>query len=309
MSFIVIIGVRCSKADWPAGESEGFDKCTPSTALNLTRFVFAAGNVVYAVWQWVGPYAGSMRSLPSPSRYGWIETDFSLPSSRMRCIYNGVAEPDPTAPRKADDLHRQLGLPAGAFVAGSVGRLVPLKDYCGAVRAVSLLAKTGHDIHLVLIGDGPERERIAAEAQSSGVEERVHLVGHQADPLPWLRILNVYVNSSGTEAMNMGILEAMAAGLPVIATDVGDAAAMLSGAPPAGMVVPPRDPAALAVAISELLSDPRRRAEYAEQARHRYCARYRLPMMVADAMKSSTRSCAGSKPPRPGVAGWRGPGR
>ena len=142
-----------------------------------------------------------------------------------------------------------------------MGRLVPLKDYAGAVSAVSLLTRAGHDVHLVLIGDGPERERLAAEAQAAGIQQRVHLVGHQTDPLPWLRILDVYVNSSRTEAMNMGILEAMAAGLPVIATDVGDAAVMLGGTPPAGRIVPAREPAALAEAVGVLLADSSRRKD------------------------------------------------
>ena len=90
----------------------------------------------------------------------------------------------------------------------------------------------------MLIGDGPERRRLAAEARAAGVQERIHLVGHQSDPLPWLHILDVYINSSRTEAMNLGILEAMAAGLPVIATDVGDAAVILGGTKPAGQLVP-----------------------------------------------------------------------
>ena len=114
-----------------------------------------------------------------------------------------------------------------------------------------------------MIGDGPERPALQALAASLGL--RVHWAGHVTDPAPLLRALDIFAMSSDTEQMPLGLLEAMAAGLPAVATDVGDIAAMLP--PSARSFVTPRDDVALAAALRRLIASPELRQEMGDANR------------------------------------------
>jgi glycosyltransferase involved in cell wall biosynthesis len=210
----------------------------------------------------------------------WICSECRVARARVPVIPNGVESPPATDAQSALGLRHRCGLPPKSFVLGSVGRLVPLKNFASCIRATAILAQQGVDAHFVLIGDGPAREALELAAQEAGACGRVHFLGWQPAPGHWLPMLDVYVNSSGTEAMSLGILEAMSAGVPVVATDVGDSALLICGEAPCGVLVPPGDIAGLAAALGRLARDPALRRTLGASARRRHRSEYTVERMV-----------------------------
>lgn len=195
---------------------------------------------------------------------------------RVRLVPNGV-RPEEYAPRDgAPTLRARLGIPLDALVIGAVGHLRREK---APVRAVHALARMRAPAHLLLVGDGPERAAVEAAAREHGVAARVHLAGHVADPREHYRGMDVFTIPSDTEQMPVALLEAMASGLPVAATDVGDVARMV---PPAGReLVSGRDADALARSLDRLAADAGLRAALGAAGRAKVTAEYSFERMVA----------------------------
>jgi sugar transferase (PEP-CTERM/EpsH1 system associated) len=136
-------------------------------------------------------------------------------------IYNGV-DTERFAPKRESrmTMRSELGLPENSFVIGSVGRLVPIKDHQTLLKAAAKLAETGMDVRVLLAGSGPEIENLRRQAAES-VPGRVYLAG-DSDRVPeLLNAMDVFVLPSLGEGMSNTLLEAMACGLPALATNVG----------------------------------------------------------------------------------------
>jgi glycosyltransferase involved in cell wall biosynthesis len=191
-------------------------------------------------------------------------------------IYNGVdvGVGARGAPRR---IRQELGISPDALVVGSVGRLDPVKDLRTLVFATAQLRRS-HPTELVIIGDGPERAHLEAAAAERGLERAVHFLGYRSDAREWLAGCDVYVNSSVSEGVSLTILEAMTAGLPVIATSVGGTPEILDST--CGMLVPPRDPQAIADALLQLAREPQRRVQLGRAARRRVEERFTLDRMI-----------------------------
>jgi glycosyltransferase involved in cell wall biosynthesis len=187
----------------------------------------------------------------------------SHPSSyraRLRRIDHGF-EPKLTALSKKE-ARAQLGLPPGAPLIGSVGRLHPTKNLEAAVR---LLAHRG-EWHLALAGQGPIREALLTLAKSLAVSERVHLVGElKPEEIGiFLRALDVFVFPSLMETFGLAVVEAAAAGVPVVANDLDVLREVLSvDGLPAALFVDAGDDQAFTQAVERLLSDKSLRSELA----------------------------------------------
>ena len=155
----------------------------------------------------------------------------------------------------------ELGLSAEEPLVISVGRLSPEKAHADLIEAMRLMRDRGTRAHLALVGDGPERERLAQAAAAAGIADRVHLMGQRPKVAPLLRGADVFALPSLTEGLPNAVLEAMAVGLPVVATTVGGVPELvLDGA--TGLLVPAADPPALAEALARALAmtpDDRRR--------------------------------------------------
>jgi sugar transferase (PEP-CTERM/EpsH1 system associated) len=149
------------------------------------------------------------------ARQAWIRPE------RMGVMYNGV-DTQRFAPSKETRIamRRELGLPEGSFVVGSVGRLVPIKDHQTLLKAAALLAGSGTDVRVLLVGSGPEREKLQAQA-ASALGSRVSFVGDSSRIPELLNAMDVFALPSLNEGMSNTLLEAMACGLPVLATNVG----------------------------------------------------------------------------------------
>ncbi len=165
-------------------------------------------------------------------------------------------------------------LPGEGPVIGTVAALRAEKNVGRLVRAFA----TGMPGRLLVVGDGPERAGLEALAAELGVADRVHWAGHQVDPAPLLRGLDAFALSSDTEQMPLSLLEAMAAGLPVASTDVGDVAAMVADANRPYIVA--CDDAALADALAKVVAEPALRARLGADNRARAAAQYGQARMV-----------------------------
>jgi glycosyltransferase involved in cell wall biosynthesis len=179
-----------------------------------------------------------------------IATDiWRLPPRNLHYIPNGIDLARFSAATPAP-------LPPGdGPVIGTVAALRPEKNLSRLIRAFARVRET-HPARLVIVGDGPERAALEALAASLGVAAETHFAGHSATPEHFLAAFDLFALSSDTEQMPLTLLEAMAAGLPVVATDVGDVRTMLA-AENAPFVVS-RDETAFAGAIETLLVHPDR---------------------------------------------------
>lgn len=193
--------------------------------------------------------------------------EVEFPPDKIQTIHNGV-DLSRFQGRTQPDARRELGLPPDQPIVGAVGRLVPVKDHVGLVDAIALLAREGLRPMAVIAGDGPLRTAIQERVSALGIERDVRLVGHRADIETVLAALDIFVLTSRSEGLNNTILEAMAAGLPVVATRVGGADEMvIDGA--TGLLVPPESPEKIAGALRRLLTDAATRLAMGKAGRAR----------------------------------------
>ena len=184
-----------------------------------------------------------------------VEEIVGLAPGSVGAVANGVPDPpagDPPPEARED----------AALVVGSLGRLTAQKDFAALVRALPDLEGT----RLVLVGDGPERPAVERLAGELGVADRLRITGWTPDARAWLGGFDVFALPSRWEGMPLSILEAMHAGLPVVASDVGSVAeAVVHGQ--TGFVVAPGDEGGLRRRVRELLGDPLLRARMGTRGR------------------------------------------
>jgi glycosyltransferase involved in cell wall biosynthesis len=203
-----------------------------------------------------------------------LET-WTQPRARVRLIPNGI---DTLAYRKAaraDVLPRLIKRKDELWV-GTLAGLRKVKDLTALVRAFQGLPEPWQ---LVIAGEGPERQAIAAEAATCGIEDRVHLPGFVADPARLVGLFDVFALSSRSEQSPISLIEAMAAGLPVAAPRVGDVADMVAS-DNGPYLCAPGDEAGLAQALERLAADPALRKRIGEANRARAQAEFDLQRMI-----------------------------
>ena len=206
-----------------------------------------------------------------------VASEWGLPSSEVAYIPNG------TAPMKAvspNVLREEWGIPTNATLIGSVGRLFELKGFEYLIAACEILATRSPNMYAVIVGDGPDMKRLQVLVESKGLQNRVKLVGNRSDVADCLAAFDIYANSSTTEAMSMSILEAMDAGLPIVATNVGDSGVLLKEDGVCGTLVPHSNSQALADAIQYLASDAKLRSEMGAIGSQKFRDLYHVDVMV-----------------------------
>lgn len=179
------------------------------------------------------------------------------PRSALLSIPNGIrtegfrAAGDAARARLRDE----LALASGSRLIGTVGRLEPVKDQANLIRAFRQVRLSVPDAALVLVGDGALRRELEAVARDEGVADATRFLGDRSDVPQLLQGLDVFALSSLSEGYSIALLEACAAQLPIVATDVGGNSEIVRDRRN-GMLVPARDADALAAALTELLSSP-----------------------------------------------------
>ncbi len=161
----------------------------------------------------------------------------------------------------------------------SVANLYPVKGHTHLIQALALLKGAHPRLHLALAGRGQLHDDLSRQAARLGLEDRVHLLGLRADVPNLLRSADLFVLASLSEGLPLALLEAMLAGTPVVATQVGEVPSVL-GDDVYGLTVPPADSIALAEAIHRILDDPEEACAMGERARVRAEARFSVRCMV-----------------------------
>jgi sugar transferase (PEP-CTERM/EpsH1 system associated) len=207
-----------------------------------------------------------------------MATEVGYAPGRIRTVRNGVDLSRFQAGRRRE-ARLALGLPAEAVIVGTVGRLVPVKDQATLLEAVALLRGEGTQVAALLAGDGPLSGRLRQQAEALGISADVHLLGHRPDVELVLAALDVFVLPSLSEGLSNTILEAMATGLPVVATRVGGADELVIDGV-TGILVPPGAPVQLAAALAGILRDPAQRDRMGHAARRRAESEFSLPVVI-----------------------------
>lgn len=221
-------------------------------------------------------------AMVSPLAARVFRTTNAVPPEKVSVISYGVdldgierVSPDAIAAFRAE-----VGVRPGELLVGSVGRLVEQKDYEMQLRAFARAHTPDAPLRMAIAGGGPLAGKLQALARSLGVADRVHWLGERANVWPILRGLDAFVIASKFEPYGVAVLEAMAAGLPIIATGVNELPEILDGGR-AGRLVAAGVPDELATALRELARDARLRAELGGRARARAAERHALRGTIA----------------------------
>ncbi|MCW5661988.1 MAG: TIGR03088 family PEP-CTERM/XrtA system glycosyltransferase [Burkholderiaceae bacterium] len=236
-----------------------------------------------------------LRRLHSPlvTRYVTVSRDLAafltsrigVNAERITTICNGVDANHfmPGAPRAALDLPPSHMPQPGRFVVGTVGRLRRIKDQGTLIDAVARLVERSPGaraaVRLLIVGDGPERADLARRADARAIADLVHFAGARHDVAEWLRAMQVFVLPSLNEGISNTLLEAMASGLPTLATAVGGNMELVVDGHGGGLFSP-GDAEALARRLEAYLLDPALLARDARAARARALTHFDLDGMV-----------------------------
>jgi glycosyltransferase involved in cell wall biosynthesis len=172
-----------------------------------------------------------------------------------------------------------FGCPPNALVVGSVGWLTDIKGHEYLIEAIAKLKQDFPALHLVVIGSGDRHDSLLRQAELAGLGDAVHLLGHRDDIEACLAGMDLFVLPSLNEGMGRALIEAMTAGLPVIASHVGGIPAVISHER-TGLLVPPGDAGALADALRRLLDRPEWATQLGVAASHSVDSRYGSVSMV-----------------------------
>lgn len=228
---------------------------------------------------WVQRYIAVSRDLAA-----WLAHDIGVSPSRIRQIYNGV-DGQRFHPRSVlrPDLGRADFFAGATCVIGSVGRIAAVKDYPTLIRAFAeLLAHhpRPEELRLVLVGDGPEMPKCRTLVRELGLADKAWLPGDREDIADWLRAFDVFALPSLGEGISNTILEAMASGLPVVATRVGGNPELISDGVN-GTLLPAGDVHAMAQALRSYALDPALRLSQGTAARQRVEGNFVIERMAA----------------------------
>ncbi len=200
------------------------------------------------------------------------------PAERVRVIHNGVLAPPPSETSR-EEILAELELPPDSRLIGLVGRLWPQKRVHDAIWAADLLKVIRDDVHLLVVGDGPRRDRLLRFRDQVRIRERVHFLGHREDVPRLMPHFDVLWSASGYEGASNVVLEAMARGVPVVATDIpGTRELVVPGE--TGYLVPLGDRAALARQTERLLNDSDLSARLSAAARRRAIREFSVGTMI-----------------------------
>jgi len=164
------------------------------------------------------------------------------------------------------EIRRRLGVAPEAPLVGIIARLVPIKDHTTFLEAASDLHTSRPDVRFLIVGDGELRPRLEQQAHALGLDECTHFLGWQRELEPIYADLDLAVLSSLNEGTPLSLIEAMAAGLPVVATHVGGIPDLVTDGK-TGLLVPPKDPIAMSRAMDTLLGDADRRRQMGQLGR------------------------------------------
>ncbi|GBC59249.1 glycosyltransferase [Desulfonema ishimotonii] len=207
-----------------------------------------------------------------------VAQDF-IPRRKIATIINGVdIEEIDASPRQR---RSDWGLGSGVRVMGTVSRLSPLKKIDHLVLALDLMVKAGHNVKLMIVGDGPERPFLGNRVAELGLEARVIFAGNRKDAYSFFPLFDVFVLPSLSEGISMTILEAMTQGVPVVAADIKGNREIITHNNN-GIFYTPGDVAALAQSLGNLFEHPGYGIKIASRARKRVESDFSFERMLVE---------------------------
>lgn len=222
-------------------------------AQQLMRFVALTADLFVAV---------------SPAVEDYLRNHLKVPSRKVRLIENGISV-NLERVHDARDIRAALDLPPDAFVVGSVGRMVDIhKRFSDLIRVLAQLSSGEPPSYLVLVGDGPDRASLERLGRDLGLKDRLRFLGRRSDLEAIMPAFDVFALVSSRESFGLAIVEAMAFGLPVVATCVGGPARIVQEGE-TGFLVEPGDCEAIQTAFLQMRADPQMRRRQGEAGRVR----------------------------------------
>jgi glycosyltransferase involved in cell wall biosynthesis len=201
-------------------------------------------------------------------------------NGKYHTIYNGV-DLSRFTPGRDDSLRRELGVGKDQWLIGTIGNIRPAKGYEFFLRAARRIVDQQPGCRFVIVGEGAGEglRRLHDLRQQLGLQEMVHFAGFRGDTVTVLHNFDLYLLSSSSEGFSIACLEAMACGLPVVATRSGGPEEII-GDGDDGLLVPPASPEAMAGAVLKLLGNPERRGQIAARAIDTVTRRFALQTML-----------------------------
>lgn len=204
------------------------------------------------------------------------------PERRFAVVRLGIdLEPRVATTVDRAEARRQLGIGPGRFVVGWFGRMTAVKRTDDLIDALVALRGRGVDACLLLVGDGTDRERLELRARELGVARDVFFLGYQKDVARWYAVADAVVLTSVSEGTPVTIIEALAAGRPIVSTNVGGVADVVRDGVD-GFLVEVGDTAAMAARLAEIAADPALAKRLGQAGRKRVLRRYAVARLVDD---------------------------
>jgi glycosyltransferase involved in cell wall biosynthesis len=227
--------------------------------------------------RWLGRWAGHYAE-----KFFCVSSDIAaevagwriVRSSKLSVVRNGI-DMDAPDPAHHADVRAEMGIPLGAAVIGTVGRLSDVKRQDVLIRALARLRRQNADVHLLLVGDGPRRTDLVKLAWKLGLADAVHFAGYQDKPQKYLAAMDLFALSSASEGMPLSVLEAWAVRKPVVAFQVGGLPEIIEQRRN-GILVPAGHETELAAAMLEVISNPKLAGELGAEGRRRVETEYNL---------------------------------
>ncbi len=199
--------------------------------------------------------------------YNWFDDEF------VKVIYNGVENKSSVLPY---DYSAEY---PGKTVVFSAGRLAEQKGFTYLLKAASIVRKIRDDVVFVIAGKGKLESTLKAETEQLSVEDSVHFIGFTEQIDPYVKGADIFILPSLFEGMPNAVMEAMALGKPVIATDVNGARELIEDGI-SGIIIPPKDPDVIARTLIDLIGNPERQAALGAAARERVENYFTVPVMI-----------------------------
>ncbi len=226
-------------------------------------------------------YVDQVMSISEDLKKKMVEI-LSIPTEKINVIVNGVdVEKFNFSMERRQKKRRELGIGDDELVIGTIGRLEPVKNHKMFLQAMPELLKRFPTIKAILVGNGSLRQELTDMAKRLGISEKVLFLGIRNDVSEILFAMDLFVNTSLTEGICNAILEAMACGLPVIATAVGGNPEIVHNEE-TGLLFPTEDVAGLVRAIERMLEDEVKRKEYGQNGRKLIEEKFSLQRMVSE---------------------------
>lgn len=232
--------------------------------------------------------AGIMKAAGAPeSKLGVIPDGLPVTAeeSKWAAIEPGRFAPPSPEERAAfrRDIAAEFNIPQDALLIGNLAALVPHKDHAALLAAAVIVLLQRPKVKFLIAGRGPEEAALFESIKRMGLLGKVILLGHRGDPIPLLKALDIYVQSSWGEGMGSVLIEAAACGVPIAATTAGGIPEVVESGE-TGLLVAPRHPEAMAEILIRLIDDNDLRARLAAEGRKRV-SRFGLTRMANDMEK------------------------